>query len=59
MPPRKRAAKKSPAKAKSHTVQPGETLADVARALGVTEDRVRQANGLRHDLLAHGTTLRA
>lgn len=42
---------------KSHTVKPGETLRDVAAALGVSEEQVTKANGLRHNLLAHGTRL--
>jgi LysM repeat protein len=54
--PVKKTAAKAPKK--STTVKEGETVDDVAGRLGITVEKLREVNGLRHDNLSHGVVLK-
>lgn len=40
-----------------HKVQAGQTLSDIARAYGVTVEKIKQANNLKSDMIRVGQTL--
>jgi LysM repeat protein len=55
--PRARQTEEADSHPKSTTVKPDDTVESVAERLGITVEQLREANGLRHDLLSHGVVL--